>query len=230
MFNSFLDGTKSAIEMAAVANATGLTPQPGGLAFPPAGVEELAEVLKPEAEGGRLAHAGTVEVVSSLHRDSRPVSRDLRWGVYAVVKAPTDYVRRCFAEYGLRTDRSGTYAAMYRPYHLIGLELAVSVASVALRGEPTGAPRAHVADVGARAKRDLRAGETLDGEGGYTVYGTLLRAEESRRRRVLPLGLAHGVRLVRPVRQAELVCCDDVELDRSTIGARLREELAAVQP
>ncbi len=211
--------------MAAVANATGLVPQPGGLAFPPAGVDDLAELLKPEADGGRLAHAGTVEVVSSLRRDGSPVSRDLRWGVYVVIRAPTDYVRRCFAEYGLETDRTGTYAAMYRPYHLIGLELAVSVASVALRREPTGAPQAWVADVGAHAKRNLRAGETLDGEGGDTVYGVLLGAAESRQRRALPLGLAHGVRLLRPVGQGELVTCDDVELDRSRLGVGLREEL-----
>ncbi|MGH6926829.1 MAG: NAD(P)H-dependent oxidoreductase, partial [Dongiaceae bacterium] len=123
MFNSFLDGTKSAIEMAAVANATGLTPAPDGLRFPPCGVDDLPSVLRPEAEGGQLHHKGQVEVVSSLARDGGPVFRDLRWGVHVVFEAPSDYVQRCFAEYGLVTDPSGRYSALYKPYHLIGLEL-----------------------------------------------------------------------------------------------------------
>src|SRR6185437_4090437 len=98
MFNSFLDGTKSAIEMAAVANATGLEPSPRGLQFPPCGVDDLPRVLRPASEGGLLDRRGTVEVVSSLERDGRPVFRDLRWGVYCVFEAPSEYVRRCFAE------------------------------------------------------------------------------------------------------------------------------------
>jgi predicted homoserine dehydrogenase-like protein len=104
MFNSFLDGTKSAIEMAAVANATGLTPAAEGLSFPPCGVDDLARVLRPREEGGHLQHRGQVEVVSSLERDGRPVFRDLRWGVYATFAADSEYVRRCFKEYGLLTD------------------------------------------------------------------------------------------------------------------------------
>ncbi|MCI0526283.1 MAG: hypothetical protein L0Y56_02345, partial [Nitrospira sp.] len=127
MFNSFLDGTKSAIEMAAVANATGLIPQPEGLGFPPCGVEDLAHICRPRVEGGQLSHKGTVEVISSLERDGRPVYHNLRWGVYVTFEAPNDYVKRCFAEYGLRTDETGRYAAMYKPYHLIGLELPISV-------------------------------------------------------------------------------------------------------
>src|SRR5579872_5705274 len=161
MFNSFLDGTKSAIEMAAVANATGLTPAPAGVGFPPCGVDDLPRILRPRAEGGVLAHKGQVEVVSSLERDGRPVFRDLRWGVYVVVEAASDYVRRCFAEYGMVTDPSGRYAALYRPCHLIGLELGISVASVALRREPTGVATGFRGDVVAVAKRDLAAGEVL---------------------------------------------------------------------
>ncbi len=123
MFNSFLDATKSATEMAAVANATGLDPAPDGLAFPPCGVDDLPRVLRPASDGGILPHSGQVEVVCSLERDGRPVFRDLRWGVYVVFEAPTDYVERCFAEYGLVTDPSGRYSALYRPCHLIGLGL-----------------------------------------------------------------------------------------------------------
>ena len=225
MYNSFLDSTKSAIEMAAVANATGLLPPPGGLAFPPVGVDDLAEVLKPEADGGRLTEPGVVEVASSLHRDGRRVGGDLRWGVYVTFRAPTEYVGRCFREYGLRTDRSGRYAALYRPYHLVGLELGVSVASAALRKEPTGAPQAFVADVVACAKRDLEPGEVLDGEGGYTVYGRLVRAAESLERRYLPVGLAHGVRLTRRVKQDEIVPAEAVSLPERSAALELRREL-----
>jgi predicted homoserine dehydrogenase-like protein len=151
MFNSFLDGTKSAIEMAAVANATGLTPAPQGLEFPPCGVDDLPRVLRPRAAGGQLHHAGQVEVISSLERDGKPVARDLRWGVYVTFAADSDYVRRCFHEYGLITDTSGNYSAMYKPYHLIGLELGISVASVGLRREATGAATGFRGDVVATA-------------------------------------------------------------------------------
>ena len=217
MFNSFLDGTKSAIEMAAVANATGLLPAASGLAFPPCGVDDLPRILRPAEEGGLLHHVGQVEVVSSLERDGRPVFRDLRWGVYVTFRAGDaageDYVRRCFREYGFSTDPSGRYSAMYKPYHAIGLELGISVASAGLRGEPTGAPQAFVADVAATAKRDLAPGETLDGEGGYTVYGRLMPAAESVALGALPLGLAHDVVLKRRVAAHGTVCWDDVAFD-----------------
>ncbi|TXF12378.1 NAD(P)H-dependent oxidoreductase [Pelomicrobium methylotrophicum] len=224
MFNSFLDGTKSAIEMAAVANATGLTPAPQGLGFPPCGVDDLPRVLKPRSDGGELHHRGQVEVVSSLERDGRPVPRDLRWGVYVTFAADSDYVRRCFKEYGLVTDDSGNYSAMYKPYHLIGLELGISVASVALRGEPTGAPHGFLGDVVATAKRDLKAGETLDGEGGFTVYGRLLPAADSLALGGLPIGLAHGVKLKRSVAAGAPVTWGDVELGDSE-AIRFRREM-----
>jgi len=234
MFNSFLDGTKSAIEMAAVANATGLAPAPEGLLFPPCGVDDLARVLRPRADGGQLHHAGQVEVISSVERDGRPVCRDLRWGVY-VTFAPADhgnasnraYVERCFKEYGLVTDPSGHTTAMYKPCHLIGLELGISVASAALRHEPTGAPDVWLGDVAAIAKRDLAVGETLDGEGGYTVYGRLMPAADSRRIGALPIGLAHGVKLGNAVRQGEAVRWQDVIIDESSEVVRVRREMEA---
>src|ERR1700756_4951170 len=177
MFNSFLDGTKSAIEMAAIANACGLDVPTEGLLFPPCGVDDLPHVMRPREDGGVLERSGVVEVVSSLERDGRAVFRDLRWGVYAVLEAPNDYAADCFRQYGLKTDTSGRYAAMYKPYHLIGLELNISVLSAALRKEPTGQAQGFRGDVVSVAKRNLRAGETLDGEGGYTVWGKLMPAE-----------------------------------------------------
>ena len=213
MFNSFLDGTKSAIEMAAVANATGLTPPPGGLWFPPCSRDDLAQVLRPAAVGGQLHHGGQVEVVSSLEHDGSPVPNDLRWGVYVVVEAPNDYSAACFRQYGMNTDASGRYSAMYKPFHLIGLELNISILAAALLGRPTGAARDFVGDAAATAKRDLAAGELLDGEGGYTVYGTLLPARASLERGALPIGLAHGAALQRAIRAGELVGWNDVEID-----------------
>jgi predicted homoserine dehydrogenase-like protein len=227
MFNSFLDGTKSAIEMAAIANACDLDVPEDGLRFPPCGVDDLAHILRPRTIGGQLDGDGMVEVVSSLERDGRPVFRDLRWGVYVVLKAPNDYAAACFKQYGLPTDSTGRYAAMYKPFHLIGLELSISVLSVALRGEPTGSCRAWRGDAVAVAKRDLKAGESLDGEGGYTVYGRLAPAARSKARRMLPIGLAHGIRLTRDVAAGSVVTEDDVDLDPNRLAVRIRREMCS---
>jgi len=225
MFNSFLDGTKSGIEMAAVANATGLEPAPDGLAFPPCGVDDLARVLRPRSAGGQLHHAGQVEVISSLERDGRPVFRDLRWGVYVTFSAEHEYVRRCFQEYGIVTDPGGEYASMYKPSHLIGLELGISVASAALRHEATGAATGWRGDCVATAKRLLRAGEMLDGEGGYTVWGRLMVASDSAAKRALPIGLAHKVKLKRDIPEGQVVSWDDVEYDANAQAVRIRREM-----
>ncbi len=229
MFNSFLDGTKSAIEMAAVANATGLAPAPDGLAFPPCGVDDLPRVLRPREHGGSLHHAGQVEVISSVERDGRPVFRDLRWGVYVTFEAGDaageDYVRKCFREYGFSTDPSGRYCAMYKPYHAIGLELGISVASIGLRNEPTGSAIAWNADVVATAKRALDEGDTLDGEGGYTVYGKLMPAADSLALGGLPLGLAHGLKLKRAIAAHAPLRWSDVVIDERVDAVRFRREM-----
>ena len=228
MFNSFLDGTKSAIEMAAVANACGLGVPHDGLGFPPCGADDLAIVLRPRHLGGVLANDGMVEVVSSLRRDGRPVERDLRWGVYVVFKAESDYAASCFKQYGLPTDSTGRYAAMYKPYHLIGLELSISVLNVALRGEPTGSCREWRGDAVAVAKRPLKAGEMLDGEGGYTVYAKLIPAARSRKLGALPIGLANHVKLVRGVAAGDFVTAADVVLAEELQAVRVRREMEAL--
>ncbi len=228
MFNSFLDGTKSAIEMAAVCNATGLTPAVCGLEFPPCGVDDLARVLKPKTDGGQLHHRGQVEVISSVERDGRPVFRDLRWGVYVTFAADTEYVKRCFKEYGLITDDTGNYSSMYKPFHLIGLELGISVASAAVRNEATGAAIAWRGDCVATAKRNLKAGEMLDGEGGYTVYGKLMPAAVSKQLGGLPIGLAHKVKLLRDVDVGKQVTWEDVAIDMTSEAVRFRREMEKV--
>ena len=222
MFNSFLDGTKSAIEMAAIANGTGLSAPEDGLLFPPCGVDDLPHTLRTQDHGGCLPADGMVEVVSSLERDGRPVFRDLRWGVYVVIKASNPYTAACFRQYGLKTDASGLYAAMYKPYHLIGLELGISVLSAALRREPTGATRLFAGDCVAVAKRPLAVGETLDGEGGFTVWGKCITARRSTALQALPIGLAHGIRLKRPVASGAIISEADVELDESRLDVHTR--------
>ncbi|MBU3594287.1 Gfo/Idh/MocA family oxidoreductase [Polynucleobacter sp. 71A-WALBACH] len=225
MFNSFLDGTKSALEMAAVSNACDLTPPSKGLAFPPCGVDDLPHIFRPISEGGILNQKGTVEVVSSVERDGRPVFRDLRWGVFAVFEAPSQYVIDCFSQYGLKTDSTGKYAAMYKPYHLIGLELGISVASIAVRGEATGATGEWRGDVVATAKRTLKAGEKLDGEGGFTVYGKLMTAVDSLKLGALPIGLAHNMVLKNDIPVGSPVCWTDVDYDATKQAIAFRREM-----
>jgi len=227
MFNSFVDGSKSAIEMTAVCNATGLVPQSGGLQFPPASRFELADVCKPKAAGGTLEREGVTEVTSSVYRDGRDVPHHLALGTYVVFEGETDYARRCFKEYAMLPDSSGKYAALYRPIHMIGLELGISVASCALRGEPTGAPTGFRSDVVATAKRDLKAGETLDGEGGFCVWGKQTPAEVSLRQQLLPLGLAHNVKLARDIAEGSALTWADVAYDANDSAVKVRREMEA---
>jgi predicted homoserine dehydrogenase-like protein len=228
MFNSFLDGTKSGIEMAAVANACGLNPPKNGLMFPAVGFNDFAQKLIPSADGGLLEGRGMVEVVASEDRDGKPLPDDLRWGVYVVFDGDTDYVKECFRQYGVITDVDGRYAALWRPYHLIGLELGISVASVGLRNEPTGCSEAFRGDVVACAKFDMKAGQQLDGEGGYTVWGKLMPAADSLKMGGLPIGLAHGVRLKRNIAQGELIGWGDVDFNADDPTVRFRREMERV--
>ncbi|KAJ5182446.1 saf domain-containing protein [Penicillium capsulatum] len=233
MFNSFLDGTKSALEMSAVANGCGLSPPTNGLAFPP---------------GGQLEKYGTVEVVSCLEKDGRAVFNDLRWGVYVIIEgnkqppspwnsftgsldlciAPGKYQQDCFAQYGLQTDKSGRFAAQYKPYHLIGLELGISIATIMCRGEPTGQCKTFAGDVVATAKRELKVGEKLDGEGGFMVYGKLMPAEASLAIEGLPIGLAHGLILKRDVRKDQGLSWEDVDFGVQSQAVAVRREMEAL--
>ncbi len=227
MFNSFVDGTKSGIEMTAVCNATGLVPQSEGLGFPPATRFELADVCKPRSAGGTLETEGVTEVTSSVYRDGRDVPHHLALGTYVVFEGETDYARRCFKEYAMLPDRSGRYAALYRPIHMIGLELGISVASAALRREPTGAPTGFRSDVVATAKRDLKAGEILDGEGGFCVWGKQTPAAVSLEHGYLPLGLAQNIALKRDIKEGERLRWADVAYDPNDTAVKVRREMEA---
>ncbi|MBM09068.1 MAG: flagellar biosynthesis protein FlgA [Magnetovibrio sp.] len=212
MFTSFIDGTKSGIEMAAVANATGLLPSPQGLTFPACNVEEIATTLIPQVNGGLLDRKGQVEVISSRTRNGVDIAHDLRWGVYVTFEAPSDYVRRCFADYGLVTDVSGRYTALWRPYHLIGLELGVSIAWAALMGQSTGTPKSFLSDVVTVAKRNLDVSEILDGEGGFTVWGQLMPANTSLDKGAIPIGLANELALKKPIQEGQVITWSDVDI------------------
>src|SRR6188474_3223970 len=227
MFNSFVDGTKSGIEMTAVCNATGLVPQSDGLAFPPATRFELAEICKPKSAGGTLEKEGVTEVTSSVYRDGKDVPHHLALGTYVVIEGETEYARRCFSEYAMLPDRSGRFAALYRPIHMIGLELGISVASAALRQEPTGAPTGFRSDVAATAKRNLKKGEVLDGEGGFCVWGKQTPAALSLDRGYFPLGLAQNVKLKRDIAEGERLKWSDVEADPNDRAVRVRREMEA---
>ena len=224
MYNSFLDGTKSAIEMCAVANMTGLVPDIPGMHFPPCGLKDLPRVLSPIENGGILTQSGVVEVVSCIDESGKDIPDALRWGVFVVLTSDSAYLKSCLKDYGVAMDPSGTYAAMYLPYHLVGMEAPVSIARAYLRGEPTGAPMGRVGEVAAVAKRPLNTGDVLDGEGGHTVYGQLITSSHARSRNVLPIGLCHNVKIVKSVEEDQVLSLDDVEIVATNLSKQLRQE------
>ena len=228
MYNSFLDTTKSSIEMCAVANMTGLVPDVPGMHFPSASVDDIPRLLIPAKDGGILNRKGVVEIVSCLDGEGNDIPGHLRWGVFVVITSRSKYLRRCMKDYGMAMDPTGRYAVMYRPYHLIGMETPVSIARAALYGEATGAPKGRVCEVVATAKKDLSAGEILDGEGGYTVHGSIVEAGQADDEGLAPIGLCHGAKVVRPVARGRMLTSADVQLPEGGFAAHLRAVQNAV--
>ena len=222
MFNSFLCGDKSAIEMCAVSNAANLKCPSNGLTFPPIGVYDIAKKLIPKREGGLIDFDGQVEVISSIDLDKNDIPNDLRWGVYIVIKAKNEYVKNCFKDYGMVTDSSGNYSAIWRPYHYIGLELAQSIYSIALDNRATGFTKKYNADVASYAKKDLKIGDKLDGEGGFCARGKLITSQKSKDEKILPLGLTDNAILKKNINKDQVIRLDDVELNlpKEVIEAR----------
>ena len=223
MFNSFVTGDKSSIEMAAVANASGLKCPVNGLTYPPVGVYDIANKLRPKDKGGHIDHEGQVEVISSIDRKKIQIENDLRWGVYIVIKAQNNYVKNCFKEYGMVTDNSGEYSAIWRPYHYVGLELAQSIYSIALDRKPTGYTKFFNADVVSVAKKDLASGEILDGEGGFASRGRLVASKDSIEGKFLPLGLSDGAKTKKSIKKDEFIKIDDVEINWKQEVLKARE-------
>ena len=213
MFNSFLCGDKSAIEMCAVSNAADLKCPSNGLTFPPIGVYDIAKKLIPKQKGGLIDFDGQVEVISSIDLNKNDIPNDLRWGVYIVIKAKNEYVKNCFKDYGMITDSSGNYSAIWRPYHYIGLELAQSIYSIALDNRATGFTKNYNADVASYAKMDLKVGDKLDGEGGFCARGKLITSQKSKDEKILPLGLTDNAILKKNINKDQVIRLDDVELN-----------------
>jgi homoserine dehydrogenase len=213
MFNSFLCGDKSAIEMCAVSNAANLKCPKNGLTFPPIGVYDIAKKMIPKSEGGLLDFEGQVEVISSIDFEKKDIVNDLRWGVYIVIKAQNEYVKNCFKDYGMVTDASGNYSAIWRPYHYIGLELAQSIYSIALDNRATGLTKNYNADVASYAKKNLKKGDKLDGEGGFCARGRLITSEKSKREKILPLGLTDNAILIKDINKDDVIKLNDVDLN-----------------
>ena len=223
MFNSFLCGDKSAIEMCAVSNAANLKCPENGLTFPPVGVYDIAKKLIPKNKGGLIDFEGQVEVISSIDREKKDIPNDLRWGVYIVIKAGNQYVKNCFKDYGMVTDDSGDYSAIWRPYHYIGLELAQSIYSIALDNRATGYTKNYNAEVASVAKKDLKKGEKLDGEGGFCARGKLGTSQTSKKENLLPLGLTDHALVNKDIAKDQVITIKDVNLNLPEEVIKARE-------
>ncbi len=226
MYNSFRDGSKSQIEMCSVANMTGLVPDVRGMHEPSATIPDLATVFSLQANGGVLNEFGVVELANAVAPDGVTVlPNHLDIGVFIVVRTGHPRIASDLGFYGLKMGPDGTTAAHYRPYHLCGIEAPLSIAEAGLYGKPTGAPiGVPVADVIAVAKRDLTAGETLDGSGGKMVYGLIERAAIVRAGNLLPLTMTDGVRLTRAVAADQPIAYDMIERPTNAFLWSLRAE------
>ena len=213
MFNSFLTGDKSSIEMAAVVNASNLLPPENGLSYPSLDTLDLVNKLIPKKFGGLLNFDGQVEVVSSIDKYKAELNNHIRWGVFIVFKGKSKYIKNCFEDYGMIVNSSGDYTAIWRPYHYIGLELAQSIYSIALNMQATGKTLYYKADVAAVAKVNLKPGDILDGEGGFKVKGKLISAKLSKEKNILPLGLSDNVKVRKNINKNQVISMEDINSD-----------------
>ena len=222
MFNSFLTGDKSSIEMAAVANSSHLKVPDTGLNYPCININQIAKQLIPMESGGLLEKNRQLEVITSIDENKKEIDNHLRWGVFLVFKGKNNYVKNCFSDYGMIVDDTGEYTALWRPYHYIGLELAQSIYSIALNKQATGFTKSYKADVAAIAKVNLYPGDILDGEGGYKVKGKLVNSLISHKKNILPLGLSDNIKVIKPILKNSFISFNDIEnnLNDEIIKAR----------
>ncbi len=224
MFNSFRDGSKAQIEMTSLANMAGLPPDVRGMHEPSVNISDIAEVFSLKKEGGILNRHGVVELANSIATDGKTMlDNPLRMGVFVVIRTEHPFTQEDLAGYNLHSGGDGKNYLLYRPYHLVAVEAPISIAKAALYGQPTGTPLpTPVADVITVAKRDLKAGEILDGSGGYTVNGLIEKADIAREENLLPLGLSDGIKLKSDVPQREAISYDMVALDEDSFVLKLR--------
>ncbi len=218
MLIEFVDGSKTMIEMAAVSNATGLVPDVRGMHGPKTSRDKLHETFALKKDGGVLNRIGVVEYgIGRVHP-----------GVFLVVTTEHPRLRRALV---YRDMGNGPYYTLFRPYHLCSIEVPLTCAMLAIRGKSNMVPLDKlVSEVFAVAKRDLRPDETLDNIGGCCFYGLIDRYEVAKEENLLPIGLAKGAKVIRPVHMDEPVRYDDVELrEPSTILdlRRLQDEWMA---
>lgn len=213
MLCSFVDGTKTMVEMTSIANGVGYEPEVQGAYGPQCSVKDLAKVFVPKEDGG---------IFDGKRRVDYAVG-DVAPGVFVIIT--TDQPKIIKDLKYLRLNGHGNYWALYRPYHLANLETPISIVQAVLDGHATLATkRLPVAETIAAAKRDLKPGDVIDSLGGFTVYGLIEKASVTAAEGYLPLGLSIGARVIRPVSQGSPIRYADVELDTTQTIVRLRAE------
>lgn len=214
MLVEFVDGSKTMIEMTAIANATGLVPDKPGMHGPNASLDELHKVLCPVWDGGILSRAGVVDFT---------IAKDVAPGVFVIAEMSHPRLRERMNDLRLG---EGPYYTFYRPYHLTSLEVPLSAAEAVLYGKshmwPLDRP---VAETAALAKRDLAPGTRLDAIGEYCYRGWAITREEARRLKAVPLGLAHGAVISASIGEGEYLTYDNCRLDESLDIVQLRRKL-----
>jgi len=211
MLTEFVDGSKTMIEMTALANATGLVPDIRGMHGPQCSIKNLSSVFTLKEKGGILSQEGVVDYALG----------DVAPGVFVVISTNNPHLRKDM-DY-LRMGHGPNYL-LYRPYHLANIEVPISIARAIIYHEATlKAKEPLVAETITVAKKDLRIGEKLDGIGGYTVYGSIEKVNIARREKLLPLGLAQGAIMKKNIPEDECITYDDVELDKSSFLLNLRK-------
>ncbi len=214
MLVEFVDGSKTMIEMVAIANCTGLVPDVPGMHGPAATREELSSVLVPKSHGGLLSKSGCVDY--SIGKGVAP-------GVFCIVE--TDHPRVLERMIDLKVGK-GPFFAIMRPYHLTSLEVPLSAARAVLHNRADMVPLDYaVAEAVTVAKRDLKAGETL-GKIGETEYRAwAMTAQQARDSNAVPLGLAEQARVIKPVKAGEYLTYDNCVPDDSLIVTQIRQRL-----
>lgn len=205
MFVEFVDGSKTAIEMTALSNASGLTPDIRGMHGPESDVDGLNKIFRLKKDGGILSKVGTVDYAVGVAP-----------GVFVVARPKKkNYANTPFME---------DYVTFYRPYHVPSLEAALSAAKAVVLNESSIAPKgAPVSETICRAKKDLQIGEKLDGIGGFTIYGSIEEAQKAKEDNLLPLGLAMNAIVKREVTRGSYITYDDVTLDERSMIFHLRK-------
>jgi predicted homoserine dehydrogenase-like protein len=225
MYCSFYDGTKPNIEMAVTANVLGLVPDVRGMHEPFAYVDHLQKVFSLKENGGILSQKGVVELANQYDAEGKQILKGtVGQGVFLVVTTDHPIIQKNMKHLFRSIEGAGPNYALYRPYHLTCVETPNSVIRACLYGESTGTPRETlVTEVVAITKKDLKAGEILDGGGGYTVHGQIERAEIARDEELLPLGFAYDIPVVRDIPKDSPIKYSDVTLDTRSFIYKLRQ-------